>query len=184
MIEQASPERILDAQLGADRTAFLASHRAQSVATREFTRFADTIVKAVKGIAAEKEVEPPVLRMAPERCIVQVGPVALTAAHIKTGSDVPLGGHLLAIVWHGTIAPRGDHVPERNGARAKAITPTQLWEESCTVSADNENNWHWHPNGLDQAGYTSTELAERCLAQLTQALETHRPDAELNTESA
>ncbi|MBL0938322.1 MAG: hypothetical protein IBJ03_05480 [Gemmatimonadaceae bacterium] len=184
MIEQASPERILDFQLGPDRTAFLASHRAHSVALREFTRFTETVVKAAKAIATEAALEPPVMRMSPERCIVQIGPVALTAAHIKNGSDVPLGGQLLAIVWHGTIAPRGEHIPERNGFRGHVKPPEQIWEESCVVSADNENNWHWHPNGLEKEGYTSTELAERCLAQLSQALETHRPDADLKTERA
>jgi hypothetical protein len=30
--------------------------------------------------------------VAPDRCIVQLGPVALTAAHLRTGPERPGGG--------------------------------------------------------------------------------------------
>jgi hypothetical protein len=174
MIEQASPDQVRDSRLGPDRTAFLSSHRAQSVGVREFTRFTDTLVAHAKRIATQNAMAAPVLRMAPERCIIQLGPVALTAAHIRTGNDVPPGGQLLCIIWKGTIAPRGEHIPERLGARHVPVPPVSVWEESLTVSADNESSWHWHPRGLEREGYTSTELAERCIVQLEQAFEKNR----------
>lgn len=158
-----------------DGPEFLGTHRARSVASREFTRFSDALTKAAKEAAKRLEQEAPVTRHSPDRCIVQLGPVALTAAYIRGGNDVPSGGQLLAIVWRGTIAPRGDHVPERLGARHVPTPPVSLSEETYVVSADSESSWHWHPAGLDNEGYTSDELAERCIASLCRALET--PDA-------
>lgn len=184
MIEQASPDQVLEAKLGPDRTAFLSSHRAQSVGVREFTRFTETLVAHAKRIATLNAIGAPVLRLAPERCIIQLGPVALTAAHIRTGNDVPPGGQLLVIVWKGTIAPRGEHIPERLGARHVPVPPVSVWEESLTVSADNEASWHWHPRGLEREGYTSIELAERCTSQLEQAFEQNRPIDALSADDA
>lgn len=182
MIDHASPQHPSETKFGPDRTNFLSSHRAQSVASREFTRVSDAMVASAKRLASLNACEPPVLRLSPERCIIQLGPVALTVAYIRSGSDVPPGGQLLAIIWHGTIAPRGDHTPERIGARRVPPPPVSVWEESLVVSADSEASWHWHPNGVDQAGYTSPELADRCIAQLHQAFDTHRvePGASLN----
>lgn len=174
MIEHASTVPAPDVRFGPDRTNFLTSHRAQSVAVREFTKLSDALVAHAKRIASENGCEAPTFRLSPDRCIVQLGPVALTVAHIRNGNAVPPGGQLLAIIWHGLIAARGDHVPERLGARRVPPPPVSLWEESLVVSAESETSWHWHPNGTDQAGYTSPELADRCMAQLHQAFDTHR----------
>lgn len=171
MIDHAAPVAPSDSRFGPDRTNFLTSHRAQSVGTREFGKLADSVVALARRAATTTGCEAPVLRMAPDRCIVQLGPVALTVTHIRTGNDVPPGGQLLAIIWQGTIAPRGDHVPERNGARRVPPPPVSVWEESSVVSAEAETSWHWHPNGIDTAGYTSTELAERCVTQLQSAFD-------------
>jgi hypothetical protein len=72
----------------------------------------------------------------------------------------------MVIIWKGTIAARGDHIPERLGARHVPVPPVSRWEETCLVSAQSEATWHWHPNGLQQQGFTSIELAERCMAVL------------------
>ena len=119
--------------------------------------------------------EPPTTRLSPDRCIVQLGPVALTVAHIRTGNDVPPGGQLLCIIWEGTIAARGDHVPERS-ARHVPPPPVSVWEESMVVSAASETTWHWHPNGIDSTGYTSPELAERIVEQLQAAFDVAQRD--------
>lgn len=171
MIDHAAPVTPSDTRFGPDRTNFLTSHRAQSVGTREFNRLSDTVVALTRRIAQVNALEAPVTRLAPDRCIVQLGPVALTVAHIRNGNDVPPGGQLLAIIWEGTIAPRGDHVPERNGARRVPPPPVSVWEEASVVSAAAESSWHWHPHGIDSTGYTSPELAERCVAQLQAAFE-------------
>jgi hypothetical protein len=155
---------------GADRPAFLGTHRAISVAGREFTRLSDALVAAAKRVASQHAAEAPTTRLSPDRCIVQLGPVALTVAYIRSGRDVPTGGQLLAMIWRGTIAPRGEHIPERAGARAAAAPPVQVWEETHVVSAHSESTWHWHPRALDQAGYTSPELADLCIGRLEAAL--------------
>lgn len=172
MIDHAAPMAPSESRFGPDRTNFLTSHRAQSVGAREFTKLAESLVALAKRAATLNSAEPPVTRLSPDRCIVQLGPVALTVAHIRVGNDVPPGGQLLAIIWNGTIAPRGDHVPERNGARRVPPPPVSVWEESLVVSAAAESSWHWHPNGIDSTGYTSPELAERCMAQLQSAFKT------------
>ena len=169
MIEHAAPVTPSDSHFGPDRTNFLTSHRAQSVGTREFSRLSETVVTLTRRVASTGALEAPVTRLSPDRCIVQLGPVALTVAHIRNGNDVPPGGQLLAIIWEGTIAPRGDHVPERNGARHVPPPPVAVWEESSVVSAEAESSWHWHPQGVDSTGYTSIELAERCVSQLQEA---------------
>ena len=171
MIDHAAPVAPSDSRFGPDRTNFLTSHRAQSVGAREFGKFADSVVALARRAATEAGCEAPTLRMSPDRCIVQLGPVALTVAHIRTGNDVPPGGQLLAIIWNGIIAPRGDHVPERTGARRVPPPPVSVWEESLVVSAAAETSWHWHPNGIDSTGYTSPELADRCVAQLQTAFD-------------
>jgi len=125
VIDHAAPVAPSDSRFGPDRTNFLTSHRAQSVGAREFGKFADSVVALARRAATEAGCEAPTLRMSPDRCIVQLGPVALTVAHIHTGNDVPPGGQLLAIIW----------------------------------------------NGIDSTGYTSPELAERCVAQLQTAFD-------------
>jgi hypothetical protein len=174
VIERASPVPASEARFGPDRTNFLTSHRALSVGGREFSKLTDSIVAQARRYATAQSCEAPTLRLSPDRCIVQLGPVALTIAHIRNGNAVPPGGQLLAIAWHGTIAARGDHVPERLGARRVPPTPVSLWEESLVVSAESETSWHWHPNGTESEGFTSTELADRCMAQLQQAFDEHR----------
>lgn len=171
MIDHAAPVAPSESRFGPDRTNFLTSHRAQSVSAREFGKFADSVVALARRVATERACEAPTLRMSPDRCIVQLGPVALTVTHIRTGNDVPPGGQLLAIIWQGTIAPRGDHVPERNGARRVPPPPVSVWEESSVVSAEAETSWHWHPHGVDSTGFTSVELAARCVEQLHAAFD-------------
>jgi len=170
MIEHAPSAT--DASSGGERPAFLGTHRAISVAGREFTRLSDALVAAAKKVATAHAAEAPTTRLSPDRCIVQLGPVALTVAYIRSGRDVPVGGQLLAIIWRGTIAARGEHIPERSGGRKAPAPPVQVWEETHVVSAQSESTWHWHPRALDQAGYTSPELAELCIERLQDALTT------------
>lgn len=158
-----------------DRHAFLGSHRAVSVGGREFSRLSDAIVAAARQLAPEHGADVPTSRLSPDRCIVQLGPVALTVLYIRSGTDVPAGGQLLAMVWRGTIAARGDHVPERMPARRVTPQPVSVWEETHVVSAENEASWHWHPQSLHHCGYTSPELAARCIDQLRAALSSDSP---------
>jgi hypothetical protein len=148
------------------RQSFLTSHRATAVLGREFARLAKELFAAAKYQARNDLEEVPTIRQAPDHCIVQFGPVALSVAWLRNGSDQPAAGQLMAIVWNGVIAPRGDHSPERNGMRRARATPVAVWEESYVVSAENEESWHWHPEGAGREGYASPELAARCIEQL------------------
>ncbi len=153
------------------RQAFLSSHRALAVCTRELARLSDQIIMAAREYARVNALDVPTVRKAPDRCIVQVGPVALTVAWLRNGSDAPAAGELLAIVWRGIIAPRGDHLPERLGARRVPPVPVSVWEETLVASATSEATWHWHPVDLTREGYASSELAVRCMEQVQAALE-------------
>jgi len=170
MIRHASPEFVRESALGLDRSAFLMTHRAQSAAPREFAQLTDYVIDAAQGIATALDTDPPVLRRAPERCVVQIGMIALTLGYLRAGGDVQAGGQLLAIVWHGVIAPRGDHVPER-APRYAPPPPQPIWEEAHVVSAEDESAWYWHPYGFEREGFTSLETAERCVEQLRLALD-------------
>lgn len=171
MIQHAPEQPAADIRDPMSRQAFLNSHRALAVCTREFSRLADDIINAAKGFASERDIDAPTVRKAPDRCIVQLGPVALTVAWLRNGSDSPANGELLAIAWHGIIAQRGDHLPERIGNRQVPKVPVTVWEETLVASATSEANWHWHPEDLTREGYASPELAERCLEQLDIALQ-------------
>jgi hypothetical protein len=169
MIPHASPDFVRDSRLGFDRGAFLVTHRAHSAATREFTQLSERAIEVANQIAVALDTDAPELRRAPERCVIQLGLVALTLGYLRTGGDVQAGGQLLAIVWHGVIAPRGDHAPER-GPRHAPPPPKPVWEETLVVSAENESDWNWHPFGFEREGFTSLEAADRCVEQMRLAL--------------
>ena len=183
MIDHAAPVAPSDSRFGPDRTNFLTSHRAQSVGAREFGKFTDSVVALTRRAATQAGCEAPTLRMSPDRCIVQLGPVALTVAWLRNGTDVPAAGQLLCIVWRGVIAPRGEHAPERRGWRQVPATPQSVWEETCLPSATSEATWHWHPESLEREGYASLELASRCIDQLRTALEALLQDAPIDSGS-
>lgn len=146
--------------------AFLTTHRATAVCTREFGRLTDAIIAGAKGFARDNLDESPVVRQAPDRCIVQLGPVALTVTWLRSGSDAPADGSLMAIVWRGVIAPRGEHSPERLGMRRVPPTPVSVWEETLTPLADSEATWVWRSESADHQELASPALAARCVEQL------------------
>src|SRR3712207_5583806 len=82
-----------------DRPGFLASHRALAVCTREVSKLSDAIVDGVEALAARGLVEKPVAKVSPGRTIIQLGPVALTIAWLRSTLDTVADGQLLAIVW-------------------------------------------------------------------------------------
>lgn len=149
--------------------AFLTTHRALSVCNREFARLTEAVVAGAKAFARDNLDGPPVLRQAPDRCIVQLGPVALTIAWLRHGSDSPADGSLMAIVWRGVIAPRGDHAPERLGMRRVPPTPVSVWEETLKPVAESEATWLWRSDKGNHEQLASPELAAHCVEQLRQA---------------
>jgi hypothetical protein len=178
------PGSTRDAQ---DRPSFIASHRALAVCTREFGRLTGEVAAALTTLHGTGEIEKAILVLSPGRCIVQVGPVALTIAWLRSRLDVVADGELLVVVWHGNVAPPSARFRERvlkdptatgAGPSAKA-----LWEEVLTVQADSEESWRWNLSGTSAAAdaastsYTSMELAARSVDRLRLAYAEHHTDA-------
>lgn len=161
--------------LGEDRHSrfgvpFLASHRAFAVCTRELARLADEVVRGVTALPGAVPTEKATVRRSPDRCIVQLGPVALTIAWLRANHDAVAAGELLVIVWRGAVAPRNQHQPERPATGPAPLGATPLWEQVLTPAAESEETWAWQPNGDDQVGRcSSAELATRCVGRLRAA---------------
>ena len=112
MTDTEFAERV-DARGTNHRQSFLSSHRALAACTREFARLSEEIrqgVAALHGVSADEKTT---VRQSPDRCIVQLGPVALTIAWLRNSSDLVEAGELLAIVWRGAVAPSQRVSPER-----------------------------------------------------------------------
>lgn len=156
-----------------DRPSFLASHRALAVCTRELGRLNTAIVEGVERLAATGAVEKPVVRMTPGRCIVQLGPVALTVAWLRSTLDTVAEGQLLAIVWQGAVAPQANRRPEQQASRNATAAPVALLEESLTVAGEDETSWAWRLTD-DTAGFSSVDLAARYVSELQRAYDATR----------
>jgi hypothetical protein len=149
---------------------FLASHRALAACAREFARLADEITRGVAALPAGTEEEKVTVRRSPDRCIVQLGPVALTIAWLRGNNDAVAAGELLVIVWRGAVAPRSRHQPERPAAGPSPLGATPLWEQVLAAVGDSEVAWAWQAQGDDAIGRcSSAELAARCVGRLRTA---------------
>jgi hypothetical protein len=149
---------------------FLASHRAFTVCTRELARLGDEVVRGVAGLPGAAPTEKPTVRRSPERCIVQLGPVALTIAWLRGSHDAVAAGELLVIVWRGAVAPRPRLQPERPATGPAPLGATPLWEQVLTPKGDSEETWAWQPQDDEPIGRcSSAELAARCVGRLRAA---------------
>ena len=131
------------------------------------------------------EIEKALVVHSPGRCIVQVGPVALTIAWLRSRLDVVADGELLVVVWHGAVAPPASRFRERvlKGPSAAGAGPSAqaLWEEVLSVRADSEESWRWHPTAasvdVSSKSYTSVDLAARSVERLRLAYAEHHTGA-------
>ena len=116
------------------RSDFITSYRATAACTRELGRLHDEIVAALadwraRFVASGASIpEEPVVRRSPARCMVQLGPVALTVAWLQRAQGTVADGELLAVVWRGEVAMRTPQGFERSYERAGASSATALWE--------------------------------------------------------
>ena len=172
MSGSSSPDRLL----GDDRhsrfgPSFLDSHRALAVCTRELARLADEVVRGVAALAGAAAAEKTTVRRSPDRCIVQLGPVALTIAWLRGTHDAVAAGELLVIVWRGAVAPRPRLQPERPATGPAPLGATPLWEQVLTPKGDSEETWAWQPEDDDDRveRCSSAELAARCVGRLRAA---------------
>ena len=96
--------------------------------------------------------------------------MALTIGWLRSSHDSVAAGELLVIVWHGAVAPRTRHQPERPAAGPAAVGATPLWEQVLTAAGDSEETWLWQPQHGDRTGQcSSAELAARAVGRLRAA---------------
>lgn len=167
MIDRADAD-VSSGATGFSRTTFLASHRALAACSRQVALLAKELAAAANAYTGETGIERAVLRQSPDRCILQMGPVALTASWLRGASEPLADGQLLAIVWHGNVFPRNTSNPERATAKGPAA-PVALWEEMLVITAESEESWLWHAGGKSSPGMTAQELARHIIGQLSAA---------------
>ncbi|HYD53267.1 MAG TPA: hypothetical protein VEA99_11590 [Gemmatimonadaceae bacterium] len=150
------------------RRPYLATHPALAAAQREFSRLSADLVRQAQALAAVGIEDKPDVRQSPQRCILQLGPVAATLTWLRS-ADSAADGQLLVVVWRGNIARPGVHQFERPRQGPLAAAATALWEGVYVATADNEASWRWQPQAVDSASCSSAELAAICAAELHRA---------------
>lgn len=179
MIGSPSAEHAADARQNNNyyRQPFLASHKALAACTREFVRLSREVADGVAALPGATAEEKAVVRQSPDRCIVQLGPVAVTLAWLRSTHDSVARGELLVIVWRGAVAPRArHHQPERPVTGPAPLAATPLWEQVLTAVGDSEASWGWEPRGTEMGRCSSSELAARCVEQVRVAYLDSRED--------
>jgi hypothetical protein len=166
MMEPSTAERVIEVRGNNHREPFLNSHRALAVCTRELARLSDEIVRGVAALSGATVEHKAVVRQSPDRCIVQLGPVALTLTWLRSSHDSVATSELLVIVWRGAVAPRRTYEPERPDTRPAPLPATSLWEQVLTAVGDSETEWAWQPQDPEIGQCSSTELAARCVERL------------------
>ncbi len=145
-----------------DKEDFLDSHRALAVCAREFDRLAEDVSKRVTDLEDEAKGLKAHVRRSPGRCIVQLGPVALTISWLRTRAETVSQGRLLIVEWTGTVGANGaqEYV---NGVPTVAVTQTAkvVRETVYLAEASDEKSWTWRREGkTGRKAYRSAELAK------------------------
>jgi hypothetical protein len=151
---------------------YTSSFRANAACARELARLYDEITESLADarVPADAKVgEEPVVRRSPARCLVQLGPVALTVAWLQRAQGTVADGELLVVVWRGEVGVRTPQGFERAHQQSGASSATALWETVLVVSAQSETQWGWAPVGRDDDAVSSAALAHRCVERLRAA---------------
>jgi hypothetical protein len=149
-----------------ERAPFLATPRAINACAREIGRLSDTLVRGALALRTNSAKDEAKVRQSPGRCIVQLGPVAITVAWLLPTFGSIADGELLVILWRGAVAPRGEQRPERAPVRRPASTATPLWEQTLIPVASSEETWAWKWRDEHADDCTSSDLAAGCLDRL------------------
>jgi hypothetical protein len=153
-----------------DAATFLGSSRAVAVCAREFERLADGIAKRAMTIGDKAGTKAEVQRM-PDRCIVQLGPVALSVSWVRERVDTVATGRLMIAEWNGTVVRAAQRGPD-NVSRSVATGPAKLMRENILrADATGEPDWLWRRETTDDLGYASRDLAARCVDSLLLSLQ-------------
>jgi len=170
-------ERRADTRIDEVRAGFITSHRATAACARELSRLYDAIADGLDswGIGSTqaddetKLADAPVVRRTPARCLVQVGPVALTVAWLQKSQGTVADGELLVVVWRGAVAVQAPRGFERTVDRAGASSATPVWETVLGATAESEAEWAWVPAGVADVTLSSATLADQCIERLRAA---------------
>jgi hypothetical protein len=155
-----------------DKEEFLDSHRALAVCAREFDRLADDVSKRVMDLEDEAKGLKADVKRSPGRCIVQLGPVALTISWLRTRGETVSQGRLLIVEWTGTVGANGaqEYV---NGVPTVAVTQTAkvVSELVYLAEASDEKSWTWRREGKNaRKAYKSPELAKTVVSSVNGTL--------------
>ena len=133
MMDRALPadkERLAD-----EREAFLGSPRAFAACAREFESVVTHVVRGLDGREADVSGVKTVVRRTPTRCIIQLGPVALTLSWVRSAAGRVADGRLMVIEWYGQVAQGAERVPERFQASLAGKTAVILRESIWMAEA-------------------------------------------------
>jgi hypothetical protein len=153
---------VADQRVLQQRDSFLGSHRAITHLGREFDRLAAEVTKRVATVNRDDVETPLEVHRVPNRCTVQLGPVALTLSWVRTRPDTVATGRLMIIEWEGQVGKSSS----AGGPGAVPLRETVLRADATRVE-----DWQWRSE--DVAGYTydSNELAAHCVDSLAYALQ-------------
>ena len=160
-----------DERLVRDRDSYLGSHRSGPACARELERLADDVIQRVESMERDEAAGEIEVRRGAGRCIIQLGPVALTMSWIRSRTDAVIEGRLMIMEWDGIVRRGTDQVPERAPVRHAYQPATLLREDVFVADAATEQTWRWRRDGRSLGTYTSRDLAARCMASLTARLE-------------
>jgi hypothetical protein len=150
--------------------SFLGSSRAVAVCAREFERLADTIAKRATSAAEKLGAKAEVQRM-PDRCLVQLGPVALSVSWVRERVDTVATGRLMIAEWQGTVV-RQPRPADMQTTTTTNHGPAQLMRENILrADATGEPDWLWRREPVDDHGYASRDLAAHCVESLMLTLQ-------------
>lgn len=151
---------------------YTASYRANAACARELARLHEEIASSLADVRLPgdaRSVEQPVVRRSPARCLVQLGPVALTLAWLQRSQGTVADGELLIVVWRGEVGVRTPQGFERADQHSGASSATALWETVLVVAAKSETSWGWAPAGAPDEALSSSALAQQCVERLRAA---------------
>jgi hypothetical protein len=150
--------------------SFLGSSRAVAVCAREFERLADTIAKRATSAAEKAGTKAEVQRM-PDRCLVQVGPVALSVSWVRERVDTAATGRLMIAEWQGTVVrtPRPADMPTTTTTNHGPATLVR--EKILRADATGEPDWLWRHEPVADLGWASRDLAAHCVESLMLSLQ-------------
>ena len=149
---------------------FLGSSRAVAVCAREFERLADTIAKRATSAAEKVGAKAEVQRM-PDRCLVQLGPVALSVSWVRERVDTVATGRLMIAEWQGTVVRTPRPADMATTTTTNHGPATLMSEKILRADATGEPDWLWRREPTADLGYASRDLAAHCVESLMLSLQ-------------